>query len=206
MKRINTMIAAVSICLAPSAWAAGPTNILGQETAQILDDGIVQFDLVGSGDTQLRMGALGGVVMLALNAPSTAQYKKAVAENLAFHGGLGIATGVGGNSTTTLVLGVAYTMSQEQFILNANPVLVNSAGTTDIDLGLGAFMPFKSETIRGKLMGGVSIDIPVSPGGDSAILLGLRWDVKSDLSLEAGLYNSGSGLQFPGLLRINYTL
>ncbi|MBD3671127.1 MAG: hypothetical protein HUJ29_10170 [Gammaproteobacteria bacterium] len=204
MKRLSLFILTF-VSVITTAQAAGPTNLFGQETAAVIDSGTFQLDLMGSGNSHLRMGAFGGETILNISN-STAQYKIDTSKNLALHGGLGINTPVAGNSTTTLIVGAAYTMKQDQFILNANPVLSNSAGNTIINLGLGAFMPFKAESFQGKLMGGLVLNLPVSPGGNSSFLLGLRWDAKPGLSLEAGLYNSASGLQFPGLLRINYTL
>ena len=204
MKQCRIFILAAALGISSTAFASGPSSIFGQEMARTINDGDVQFDLMGSGNTHLRMGAFDGELIFNVSA-SNAQYKKSTSENFAVYGGLGITTMA--TSTTTLVIGAAYTSTQDNMFFNLNPVITSSAGTTSINVGLGAFMPLTTgKSVRGKVLAGLAVDLPVSPSSNSTILLGLRWEVKPNLTLEAGLYNTGTGLQFPGLFRINLAL
>lgn len=190
-----------------TALAEAPSNMFNQEMANVVSSGSINLDLYNPGSTQLRIGAFSGELISDISN-QTLLYKKNLSRSFAAYGGLGITTTGGGTSTNTMVLGAAYTSKSDSVIFNVNPVLTNSGGTSTVDVNLGVFMPLdKGSSYPGRLLPGLSANLPISPsGGNSVILLGVRWEIKSNLTVEAGLYNTGSGLQFPGLFRINLAL
>lgn len=205
-KNLPLLALITTTLLASTAHAEAPSTIFNQEMANVVSSGSINLDVYNPGSTQLRIGAFSGEVIGDVSN-QTLLYKKKLAQTFAAYGGLGITTNTAGTSTNTMVLGAAYTNKSDSVIFNVNPVITNTAGTSTVGVNLGAFMPLdKSTSYPGKLFPGLSVNVPLSPSGNAVILLGVRWEVKSNLTVEAGLYNTGSGLQFPGLFRINLAI
>ena len=203
---VRLLILLSPVLLASGAHAEPPSSIFNQEMANVVASGNINLDLYNPGSTQLRIGAFSGE-LIADVSNDTMLYKKNLSASFAAYGGLGITTNTAGASTNTMVLGAAYTSKSDSVIFNVNPVITNTAGNSTVEVNLGAFMPLeKGSSYPGRLLPGMSINLPVSPSGNSVILLGVRWEVKSNLTVEAGLYNTTSGLQFPGLFRINLAI
>lgn len=205
-KVLRTAIVISATVLSPQASASGPTSYFNQELAAVAPGGTIQIDLRNQGNTQVRMGVFSGEAIVDLNS-DTLLYKMGISDPFALYGGLGITTDPSGTATTTLVFGAAYTYRGENLIFNVNPVMSNVGADSRVDVNLGLYVPLSpGKSYPGRLLPGISVYAPVTPSADATVLLGLRWEVKANVTLEAGLYNSSNGLQFPGLFRINLVL
>lgn len=203
MKRLLSLAAVLPFLVTNAVHAQAPSSIFNQEMARVIGSGDINLDLYNSGGNTLRIGAFSGEMIADLTL-GTLGFKKGLSRSVAAYGALGITTDATGTSTNTVVLGGVYTHQSNKVILNFNPVLTNAAGTSTVVANFAAFIPMEtSRSHPGRIYPGVSVALPLSPSGDAIILLGMRWEIKSNITVEAGLYDSTTGVQIPGLFRIN---
>lgn len=209
----------------PTMGLAQPSAILGQELAETASRNSLNIDLVNgyAGGTEVRFGALDGEIQVLNQVHSNAYtlgYKRVLKKQLgngnkgskpirvAAYGAIGVDTPAGGGSSTTVFsVGAAVSQQSRQFEWNVNPRLENDGNDNWLDVLLGGFVPVKNNSVGKKLLVGAEVelqlDAPVGVNKENVTRLGLRWQPISNASIDLALYDSSSGLEVPGLLRVN---
>jgi hypothetical protein len=213
---------------------AEPSRLFSQELGEVTRDISVDLDY-GIGTSLgvaagLRIGAFGGEVLVnTKNALDLANsglvdtnigYKRVVAPNLAVYGILSYdqqdpaGAGPKPDATANMAIGAAYTMRQgRNLILTVNPEWVTDDGgfngrgdqaTLFVKAGIGYVLPeqrYGKITLIGEYIADNSDFL------DPVLNLGVRWEPRKNITLDAVLLNDRgdlAGMQgIPGMIRLN---
>ncbi|MBI5450679.1 MAG: hypothetical protein HY940_04920 [Gammaproteobacteria bacterium] len=178
----------------------------------------------GNNHPALRVGALDGEVFVTNQVHSDSYqigYKRVLSQgpqgrqkgaapvNVALYGGLGVDTppNPSTNDKTVLTLGAAIDYRATPWLLNMNPRIEDDGTDSWTDIVLGAFYTVANSGASKALLLGAEVDLAVdTPAGikkENISRLGVRWVPTDNVTFDFVVYDSSSGLQVPGLMRVN---
>jgi hypothetical protein len=238
MRKHTLQLLLASAALTGTLVHAEPSRLFVQELGEVSKDISVDLDYAtGSSNglaAGLRVGAFGGEVLVntkndldlagsGFDAPNLG-YKRVVAPRLAVYGILSYdkvdppGPGATPPARTNVAVGAAYTVQlRNNLLLTVNPEFVTDDGNTNnrgdsntlfIKAGIG--YPLRNQrygriTLIGEVIGENNDNL------DTSFNLGLRWELRRNLTLDAVLVNDrgsrgGSNTGVPGMIRLNIAL
>jgi len=205
-KYLYTFLAAVaisgSLSAAEKTASSAPSFGFAQEMAGVTRKGDVVIDLYDSlaNPTDVRVGALGGEIMIDATVANTARgvgYKYPINKNMAAYGMLYLNTG-GATSITNITGGFSFSGASGDFIYNANAEVhscttcgAGNTSATNFDAKGAGFFNLSAPKLGGKLMLGGEVSLRLSPSPTTTSLYaGARWLPKPNVLIDLGMFTS----------------